>query len=64
MPADDRFRSDQDQILPPAEVESANRQPEESVSGLEVRARAGTEGDLELVAQEQVLDHQVSSPAK
>ena len=51
-------------MLRPAGVESADCQREEPVSGLEVRARAGTEGDLELVAQEQVLDHEVSSPAK
>ncbi len=33
-------------------------------SGLEVRARTGTERDVELVPQEQVLDHMVVPSAK
>ena len=50
-------------MLSPAGVES-DHQPEEPVSSLEVRARAGTEGDLELVALEQVLHYKVSPSAK
>ena len=44
---------------PPGRVELSNHQPEESIPGLEVRPRARTERDLELMAQEQVLDHEV-----
>ena len=43
----------------PVGVETSDHQPEEPVSGLEVRARTGTQRDMELVAQEQVLDHKV-----
>ena len=42
---------------PPGRVELSNDQPEESILALRPRARA--ERDLELVAQEQVLDHEV-----
>ena len=44
----------------PVGVEAPDQQPEEPVSGLEVRARTGTERDLELVPQKQVLDQQVA----
>ena len=44
---------------PPGRVELPNDQPEESIPALEVRPRASAERDLELVAQEQVLDHEV-----
>ena len=44
---------------PPGRVELSNDQPEESIPGLEVRPRARTERDLELMAQEQVLDHEI-----
>jgi len=43
----------------PVGVETSDHQPEEPVSGLEVRARTGTQRDMELVAQEQVLDDKV-----
>jgi hypothetical protein len=43
-------------MLLPVGDEAPDQQPEEPVSGLEVRARTGTERDLELVPQEQVLD--------
>jgi hypothetical protein len=51
-------------MLLPVGVEAPNHQPEEPVSGLEVRARTGTERDVELVPQEQVLDHKVVTSAK
>ena len=47
--------------MPPSgRVELSNDQPEEPpIPALEVRPRARAERDLELVAQEQVLDHEV-----
>ncbi len=54
VPADYGLYSDQDEMPPPSRVEPSNDQPEESM-----RARA--EGDLELVAQEQVFDHEVAA---
>ena len=59
MPAEDGLRSDQDQMLLPGRVESPNHEPEESIRALEWRPGPRAEGDLELVAQEQVLDHKV-----
>jgi len=43
---------------PPGRVEPSNHQPEESIPVLEVQRLARAERDLELVAQEQVLDHE------
>jgi hypothetical protein len=51
-------------MLLPVGVEAPDHQPEEPISGLEVRATTGTERDLELVSQEQVLDHKVVPSAK
>jgi hypothetical protein len=44
---------------PPGRIELLSGQPDESIPALEARPRARAEGDLELVAQEQVLDHEV-----
>ena len=44
---------------PPGRVELSNDQPEESIPALEVWPPARAERDLELVAQEQVLQHEV-----
>ena len=43
----------------PGRVESPNHEPEESILALEGRPGPRAECDLELVAQEQVLDHKV-----
>ena len=59
MPAEDGLRSDEDEMPPLGREEPSNDQPEESIHGLEVRSRARAERDLELVAQEQVLKHEV-----
>jgi hypothetical protein len=59
VPSEDGLRSDEDEMPPPARVESSNDQPEESIHGLHVRPRARAERDLELVAKEQILQHEV-----
>jgi hypothetical protein len=59
VPAEDGLRSDEDEMSPPVREEPSNDQPEESIPDLEVRPGARTERDLELMAQEQVLDHEV-----
>jgi len=46
-------------MLLPGRVESPNHEPEESILALEGRPGPRAECDLELVAQEQVLDHKV-----
>jgi hypothetical protein len=57
--AEDGFWSDQSEMAHPVRVEATDHQPEESIPDLDVGSRARTEGDLELVAQEQVLDQKV-----
>ena len=64
MPAEDGLRSDQHEMPLPAWVEPSNDQPEETILALEVPSRARPERDLELVAQEQVLDHEVVAGAE
>jgi hypothetical protein len=64
VPAEDGFWSEQDEMPHPVRVEAADHQPEEAVPGPQVGSRTRTEGDLELVAQEQVLDQQVAPPPK
>jgi hypothetical protein len=59
VPAEDSLRSEDDELPPPGRVEPSNDQPEESIPALEVRPLARAERDLELVAQKQVLDHEV-----
>ena len=59
MPAEEGLRSDEDEMPPPGRVEPSNDQPEESIPALKVWPRARAERDLELVAQEQVLQHEV-----
>ena len=59
MPAEDGLRSDEDEMPPPGREESSEDQPEESIPCLQVQPRARAQRDLELVAQEQVLDHEV-----
>jgi len=51
-------------MLLPVGVEAPDQQPEKPVSGLEVSARMGTERDMELVPQKQVLDHEVAPVSK
>jgi alkanesulfonate monooxygenase SsuD/methylene tetrahydromethanopterin reductase-like flavin-dependent oxidoreductase (luciferase family) len=59
MPTEDGLRSDQDQMLLPGRAESPNHEPEGSIPAVEGKPGPSAERDLELVAQEQVLDHKV-----
>ncbi len=59
VPANDGLRPNQDEVRLPVEVEAPDQQLDEPIPGLEFRTRTGTERDLELVPQEQVLDEQV-----
>jgi hypothetical protein len=51
-------------MLFPVGDEAPDQHPEPPVSGLEVRARPGTERDVELVPQEQVFDNKLVTSAK
>src|ERR687886_120445 len=67
MPADDRLRRDEAQVLAPAGAEAASEDRKELVPGAQPGTPAGasrTSQDGELVAQEQVLEHAVLARAR
>lgn len=43
----------------PGREESSSEEPEKAIDGLEMRTRTRAEGEVELVAQEEVLDDEV-----
>jgi len=59
MPADDGLRPDEDEMLSPIPMESAGDQSEELVPGVEPRAALGSESDMELLAQEEILEKEI-----
>ena len=59
VPADDGLRPDEDQMPPPIPVEPAGEHPEEPVPAVQSWAAPGSEGDLELLAQEEILEKEV-----
>src|SRR5438270_9634429 len=66
MPAHDRIRRDEAQVLAPAGTPAASQHPEELVPGVKpsTRSGAGRPGqDGKLVAQQQVLSHEVAPRA-
>ena len=62
MPAQHGLRLDQEQVASPVPVEAATM--EELVPGAEVRPTLATEGDLELLAEEQVLKEETLAAAE
>src|SRR5207249_8389790 len=62
MPAHDRFGCDQGQVLAPAGAESASQDPQQLVPEAKpsMRSASGRTGEhRELMAEEQVLEHQI-----
>ncbi len=59
VPADDGLRPDEDQMPPPIPVEPAGEHPEELVPAVQSWEAPGSEGDLELLAQEEILEKEV-----
>ncbi len=51
-------------MLSPIRMESADGQPEELVPGVEPRAALGSESDLELLAQEEILEKEIVMAAE
>ena len=65
MPPDDRLRSDDDQVRPPVMADGADHHPETPVPDAEPRLPAsGPRQDGELLAQDEVLGHEVRPAAK
>jgi hypothetical protein len=65
MPPDDRLRSDNDQVLSPVAADGADHDPEEPVPDAEPRPLASGPGqDGELLAEDEVLGHEVGPAVK
>ncbi len=56
MPAQHGLGPDQEEVASPVPVEAADHEPEEPVPSAEARPASGAEGDLEVLAEEQILD--------
>ncbi len=52
------------QMPPPVTIEAGDDQPEEPVPGAQARAAVGSEGDLELLAQQEILEKEVVMAAE
>ena len=60
MPSQDRLRLHQTEVLSPTfRPEAAKPDPEDSIRSPEARMRIGAQGDLELVAEDQVLEGEI-----
>jgi hypothetical protein len=57
-------RPDQEGLASPVPVETAGEEQEELVTGAEAGPASGAEGDLELLAQEQVLEKEALAAAE
>jgi hypothetical protein len=64
MPAQHGLGPDQEEVASPVPVEAADQEPEEPVPSTEARPALGAEGDLELLAEEQVLKEQALAAAE
>jgi len=58
MSAEHSLGPDQEEVAFPVPVEATDDEPEEPVPSAEARPAPGAEGDLELLAEEQVLDQE------
>src|SRR5215472_8725934 len=58
MPAQHRLGPDQEEVVSPVPVEAVDAEPEELIPGAEARTALTTQGNLELLAQEQVLEEE------
>jgi hypothetical protein len=55
---------DQEEVASPVPLEAVDEKPEELVWGSEARTALVTEGDLELLAEEQVLEEEALATAQ
>ncbi len=62
MPAHDRLRLDQTKVRSPgSRPNAAKPNLEDSVRSTEAGTRVGAQGDLELMAEDQVVQHEVEA---
>ncbi len=64
MPPQHGLGPDQEEMASPVLVEAPDDEPEELVASAEARPALGAEGDLELLAEEQVLEEEALAAAE
>jgi hypothetical protein len=64
MPVEHGLGPDQEEVASPVLVEAVDHEPEELVANVEARPALGAEGDLELLAEEQVLEEESLAAAE
>jgi hypothetical protein len=64
MPADDRFRPNKEEPASPVLMEAADDEPEELVPALEAGPALRTKSDLELLAEQKILEEEMTAAAK
>jgi len=64
MPAQHGLGADQEEVASPIPLDAVEEKPEELVSGAEARPELVTEGDLELLAEDQVLEEEALAAAQ
>jgi hypothetical protein len=64
VPVQHRLGPDQEQVTSPVPVETPDEEPEELLTGAEAGPALATECDLELLAEEQVLEEEALAAAE
>jgi hypothetical protein len=65
VPSDHRIRLNEYKVTPPpARPQPAHPDPEDAVALLDPQHRLASESDLELMAEGEILEHQVAPAAK
>ena len=64
VPAQHGLGPDQEEVASPVPVEAADDEPEKLVTGAEAGTALATESDLELLAEEQVLEEETLAAAQ
>ncbi len=64
MPAEHGFGPDQEEVASPVRVDAPDHEPEELVASVEAGPALGTERDLELLAEQQVLEDEALTAAE
>ena len=63
VPAQDGLRPDQEQVASPVLVQASGAEPEEFIPSSEAGPTLGAKGDLQLLAEEQILDDEAPTAA-
>jgi len=64
VPAENRLRSDDEEVVLPGRPEPADPDPQNAVRAPQPGRGVGSEGDLELVAENEILQREVTPGAE